>query len=228
MTAGPGDQQPLVERGLLRASHADREHVIDKLKDAFVDGRLTKDEMDLRAGRALASRTYADLAALTADLPAGLAPARPARKPARVQARRRVNKPVKWAACGFITPAMLAITIVVVVLTGSDPGGSAPAGQLLLGATFLYFWAWLVAGAQMLHTWHENRSRGQLPPRPARRRRAIEGERYGGTGDDLICCEARSDALARHLPGHSVTQRTWRSLTARRALHPPADLQVTA
>ena len=223
MTAGPGDQQPRAERGLLRASHADREHVVDKLKDAFVDGRLTKDELDLRAGRALASRTYADLAALTADLPAGLTPARPARKPARARARRPVNKPVKWVACGFITPAMLAITVVVGVRTGSDP-----AVQLLLGATFLYFWAWLVAGAQMLHTWHENRSRGQLPPRPARRRRAIEGERYRGTGDDLICCEARSDAPARHLPGPSVTQRTRRSLTACRALRPPADLQVTA
>jgi hypothetical protein len=223
VTAGPGDQQPLAERGLLRASHADREHVIDKLKDAFVDGRLTKDEMDLRTGGALASRTYADLAALTADLPAGLTAARPARKPARARARRPVNKPVKWAACGFITPAMLAITIVVAVRTGS-----APAGQLLFGASFIYFWAWLVAGAQMLHTWHENRSRGQLPPRPARRRRAIEGKRYGRTGDDLICCEARSDPHARHLPGHSVTQRTWRSLTARRALRPPADLQAMA
>ena len=226
MTAGPGDQQPLPERGLLRASHADREHVVDKLKDAFVDGRLTKDELDLRAGRALASRTYADLATLTADLPAGLTPAgltpaRPARKPAR--ARRPVNKPVKWVAGGFIIPAMLAITVVVAARTGSDP-----AVQSLLGATFLYFWAWLVAGAQMLHTWHENRSRGQLPPRPARRRRAIEGQRYGGTGDDLICCEARSDAPARHLPGPSAAQRTWRSLTACRALRLPADLQITA
>ena len=205
MTAGPGDQQPLAERGLMRASYADREHVIDKLKGAFVDGRLTMDELDRRAGRAFAARTYADLAALTADLPAGLTPAQPARKPARARARRPVNKPVKWAAFGFITPAMLAIATVVAGLTGS-----APAVQLLLGASFIYFWAWLVAGAQMLHTWHENRSGGQLPPRPAQRRRAIEGERYGGTGDDLICCEARSDAHARHLPGHSVVVRRLR------------------
>ena len=58
-------------RGRLRASHADREQVIDTLKDAFVQGRLTKDEFDSRVGDVLASRTYADLAALTADLPAG-------------------------------------------------------------------------------------------------------------------------------------------------------------
>jgi hypothetical protein len=162
--------------------------MIEMLKDAFVDGRLTKDELDMRAGRALASRTYADLAALTADLPAERIPAQPAHELIRAPARTRrpVNKPVKWIAYGFITPGMLAFTSVVATLTGSNP-----AGQLLLGASVIYFWAWLVAGAQMLHTWHENRSRQALPPRPARRRRAIEGERYGRTGDDLICCEAR-------------------------------------
>jgi putative transcriptional regulator len=58
-------------RGFLRASHADREHVIDVLKAAFVQGRLTKDELDLRVGQTFASRTFADLTALTADLPAG-------------------------------------------------------------------------------------------------------------------------------------------------------------
>jgi hypothetical protein len=223
VTAGPGDQKPAAARGHLRASHADREYVLDTLKDAFVDGRLTRDELDLRTGRALASRTYADLAALTADLPAGPAPARPPRKPARARARRPVSKPVKWAACGFITPAMLAIAIVTGVLVNSDI-----VVQLLVGASFIYFWAWLVSGAQMLHTWHENRSRGQLPPRSAQRRRAIEGERYGGAGDDLVCCEARSDARARHLPGHSATQRTCRSLTVRRPLRPAAGLQATA
>src|ERR1022692_4473922 len=110
------------------------------------------------------------------------------------------------------------LAIVVAVLTNNGD-----AGELLLGASFIYFWAWLVAGAQMLRTWHENRARGQLPPRPAQRRRALEGERYGGTGDDLVCCEAGSDARARHLPGHAVTQRTWRSLKVSRALRPPAD-----
>lgn len=223
MTAGPGDQKPAADRGLLRASHADREHVIDTLKDAFVQGRLTKDELDLRAGRAFTSRTYADLAALTADIPAGPTSARPPRKPARARARRPVSKPVKWVACGFITPAMLAIAVVVAVVTGN---GNAV--ELLIGASVIYFWAWLVAGAQRLHTWHENRSRGQMPPRPAQRRRALEGERYGEAGDDLILCEARSDARARHVPGQSVTQPTWQALTVRRAQRPPAGLQVTA
>ena len=53
--------------GQLRTSHADREQTIDLLKAAFVQGRLTKDEFDLRVGQVFASRTYADLDALTAE-----------------------------------------------------------------------------------------------------------------------------------------------------------------
>ena len=66
----------------LRASRADREWVIDLLKAAFVQGRLDKDEFDARIGRAAASRTYGELAAVTADIPAeaiGALPAPPAR-----------------------------------------------------------------------------------------------------------------------------------------------------
>jgi Domain of unknown function (DUF1707) len=66
---GPGDEIAAGAggRGHLRASHADREQVVGALKAAFVQGRLTKDELDLRVGQALASRTYAELAALTAE-----------------------------------------------------------------------------------------------------------------------------------------------------------------
>jgi DUF1707 SHOCT-like domain len=63
--------------GRLRTSHANRDQVIGVLKAAFVQGRLAKDEFDMRVGQALASRTFADLAALTADLPAGPATAPP-------------------------------------------------------------------------------------------------------------------------------------------------------
>ena len=74
MTTGPGDEKAAggLGRGHLRASHADRERVIAALKAAFVQGRLAKDEFDSRVGRVLESRTYAELAALTAGIPAGL------------------------------------------------------------------------------------------------------------------------------------------------------------
>jgi hypothetical protein len=54
-----------------RASDADREHAIDVLKAAFAEGRLTKHELDARAGHAFTSQTFADLAALTADILGG-------------------------------------------------------------------------------------------------------------------------------------------------------------
>ena len=59
MTTGPGDGMPLAAAGCghLRASDADREQVIDVLKSAFVQGRLTKGEFDLRVGQAFAART---------------------------------------------------------------------------------------------------------------------------------------------------------------------------
>jgi hypothetical protein len=79
-----GDQA--TARGL-RTSRADRERVIELLKAAFVQGRLAKDEFDARVGQALVSQTYAELAAVGADIPAGPAgtmPPHPTRAPRRV------------------------------------------------------------------------------------------------------------------------------------------------
>ena len=109
MAAGPGDRMAAAKNsGHIRASDADREQVIDVLKDAFVRGRLTKDELTARAGRALVSRTYAELTAITADIlvtiPAWLTEARPSR-PDRAPARKPVNKrAVAWTTCMIILP----------------------------------------------------------------------------------------------------------------------------
>jgi hypothetical protein len=54
----------------LRASHADRDRVVEILRVAAGDGRLTADELDERLEAALSARTQGELAALTADLPA--------------------------------------------------------------------------------------------------------------------------------------------------------------
>src|SRR3984957_1584755 len=56
--------------GTLRASHADRDLVVEQLRVAAGDGRLSPEELDERLERALTARTYAELAVLTADLPA--------------------------------------------------------------------------------------------------------------------------------------------------------------
>ena len=92
MTTDPEGQMAGAGRGHFRASHADREHVIETLKAAFVQGRLTIDELDLRVGQAFVSRTYSQLAALTADIPTGLAGAQPLRRPARRQAQQKAQR----------------------------------------------------------------------------------------------------------------------------------------
>ncbi|MCI3276646.1 DUF1707 SHOCT-like domain-containing protein [Streptomyces cylindrosporus] len=53
----------------LRASHADRDRVVDVLRVAAGDGRLTAEELDERLEAALSARTLSELAPLTADLP---------------------------------------------------------------------------------------------------------------------------------------------------------------
>ena len=59
----------------LRASHTDRDEVVERLRVAAGDGRLTPEELDERLEAALTAKTYAELAALTADLPAVRQPA---------------------------------------------------------------------------------------------------------------------------------------------------------
>src|SRR5579862_8607937 len=54
----------------MRASDADRDAVLSALSEHFQAGRLTADELDERTGQALAARTWGELKALLADLPA--------------------------------------------------------------------------------------------------------------------------------------------------------------
>jgi len=56
------------------AGSADRERTVGVLRAGFTEGRLTQDELDDRIARAYTARTYGDLWALIADLPAGPLP----------------------------------------------------------------------------------------------------------------------------------------------------------
>jgi hypothetical protein len=58
---------------MLRASDADREQVIAALERHTAAGRLTLDEYSDRVERTLQAATFADLAEVTADLPAEVA-----------------------------------------------------------------------------------------------------------------------------------------------------------
>jgi hypothetical protein len=59
----------LMSTTALRASHADRDRVVETLTGAAGDGRLTAEELDERVEAALTARTMGELAVLTADLP---------------------------------------------------------------------------------------------------------------------------------------------------------------
>jgi DUF1707 SHOCT-like domain len=110
VTAGPWDPMAAsaAGRSRLRASDADRERVIDTLKAAYVQGRLTKEELGTRAGWALASRTYGELAALTADIPARRSDTRPPRKTIQAHNPDRIDrKSVVWAVCMLLMPVSL-------------------------------------------------------------------------------------------------------------------------
>jgi hypothetical protein len=105
---GPGD---------LRASHADRERVIDTVKAAFARGQLTAGELDARVGQVLTARTYAELAAVTVSIPAEADLARPP-KPVRAQPRRPRNRLFNRGVC-TITATTLAAGVWVGIVAGA-------------------------------------------------------------------------------------------------------------
>lgn len=106
----PQDPYPgwAVGGGHLRASDADRERVIDALKSAFVQGRLSQGGLASRAGQVLQSKTYADLAGATAGIPAEPAVTLPPRQPASPVRARPVNwRIIAWVVGVIIvTPAL--------------------------------------------------------------------------------------------------------------------------
>ena len=104
MTAGPWDQ--IAECMTIRASDADRRRVIGNLETAFVEGRLTHDEFSAHASRAIASRTYGELAAITVRVP----PRRtepPPRQTARTDLDRIDKKSLAWGMFLILMPATL-------------------------------------------------------------------------------------------------------------------------
>jgi hypothetical protein len=145
--AGPQDGTAAVwpDRGRLRASHADRELAIDTLQVAFAQGRLAKDEFDTRVGQAFAARTYAELAAITDDLPTG---------PVRTQSPQNTR----------IKTSVRAITAATVLLAGLwmvawfAQAGNPEMIALLISPTVVLLGSWLVAGSVALESRRHKRS----------------------------------------------------------------------
>ena len=206
--AWPGDETAAAEgrgRGELRASHADREQVVSTLKAAFVQGMLAKDELEVRAGQAFASRTYAELAALTADIPADVADTSPAiagspSTPARTMAKAAGRSGIcLLVAVALVEAAFLAGNFLLIV-----------AASFALIAASGFF------GYGILDAWQERRSRGQrsrgqLPPRSGQGRRGPEGRPPGGDAAPTGISPTRADRTR-------ADARAWRQGRDRR--HP--------
>jgi DUF1707 SHOCT-like domain/Domain of unknown function (DUF4190) len=139
----------------MRAAAADRERTMDVLKAAFAEGRLTKFEFDERSGRVLSARTYAELSALIADLPAGPGgPALPVVYPHGYYPPTFAPKTNGFAVgaliCGII-PFMGGIPAVIlghvargqIRRSGERGDGMAVAG-LILGYLWISLWALII------------------------------------------------------------------------------------
>jgi hypothetical protein len=166
---GPADEIA-AGQGRWRASHADREQVVGALQAAFVQGRLTTDELDERVGQALAARTYADLAALTADLPAG-----PDRAPVPVPTPppAPVRRPRNPAASFAVKAGASAIAVTVIAAAAAAVISGEPAAgviiavfMLVLAAAATAVVASLIHLALKLESRQRSRPRGQRPPGP--------------------------------------------------------------
>lgn len=146
---GPGDE-------IVPGTGGGREQVIAALKAAFVQGRLSKEEFDLRVGQALA--IYAELDALTADVPA----AAPAVASQDEVARQAANK--KMIQQGTAGIAGLTFLLVAVLVIPRSPVFGVIAGVVLTA-----FVAVLGAGLLTLLSWALDRRSGAQGAGPAQR-----------------------------------------------------------
>jgi len=102
----------------VKASDADREDVIGVLREAFAEGRLAAEEHSARVGQAYSARTYAELATVSADLPAEpvAIPQRRSSRPATglaAAAHRRTNSLAVAALVCSVIPGLPQLAAIV-------------------------------------------------------------------------------------------------------------------
>jgi len=166
VTEGPVDPMAAAG-GRLRASDADRERALEELKVAFAQGRLTRDELDRRAGRALTARTYGELAAVTPGVPAGPPQIRPAKVRRQVRRRRARGhdqppsnpRALKWGL-------VLATLIVPATAAGAAVTGSKDLFCLSVVLLVAYALTVMVALANAVAVRFENELPGGPGSRP--------------------------------------------------------------
>ena len=163
----------------LRAATADRERTVDVLKAGFAEGRLTQDEYNDRMSAAYDAKTYGELAALTADLPAGAVPYpapmpqwQPPGPPQRVRTNSMAILSMVLGLAEFPTLGLTSIPAIVaghrarqeMRRTGEQGDGMATFG-LVLGYLGVIAWTlFILVGAAVMirHGTHG----GSFPAKP--------------------------------------------------------------
>jgi hypothetical protein len=184
--------------GRLRASDAEREQVVVLLQVAFAERLLTREEFGERIAGALTARTHADLAALTAGIPAKtVAAPRPSAAPAR--ARRPLSRRTVTGAWTLVT---LAVMVTDAALTGNEAGPTAGLSLLFIVAFVVAFVSWLYA----VSVHRGDAAAGQPPAGPAR----------GGRGEAAASArQPPQDDQAEHGPAQATRGRPARRLSLR-------------
>jgi hypothetical protein len=132
MTAAEGESPGQDHgQGRVRASHADREQVVGALQAAFVQGRLTQDELGARAGQVYASRTYAELAEVIDDLPTPLTGPKRTRRPPW-----RATKRAWWFEYAVFVPGVVAV-----ILLPGGPQTTRVTFAIFAAVAYPLFWS---------------------------------------------------------------------------------------
>lgn len=159
---GPGDEiakEERLGRGKLRASHSDRDQVAGALRAAFVEGRITEDELGERVDRVHASRTYAELAEVIADIPTALTGARSSRAP------WRATKRAWWFEYAAFLPGIVAVILL-------PPGPGTTIWTLIVFLAVIYPCFWTLGVVKMVASRRAKPS--SEPPLPLPRYQVIE------------------------------------------------------
>ncbi len=201
--ASPEHEIPAEDgRGRLRASHADREHVVGTLKAAYVYGLVTKEEFDVRVAQTFAARTHAELAAITADIPASLPPVPPPLQHETAAANPPAHPRLRAGPRAVVATATLAGLLFFVAFCAGPP----MLWPLFAGALGSALVSLCLAGAQI--------GGAQAEARPGRRQLPPQQE---GRGGPRAGREVAPAASAEELPYASKPERPGKAEAARRS-----------
>ena len=114
----------------IRVADADREQVVEELREHTIAGRLTSEELEERSENAYRARTRAELDVLRADLPVSLTSVKLALFKRKTQLRRRLAQETGGGL------GVSALSVGVWLLTGGHHHGEFWPGWVI-GATML-------------------------------------------------------------------------------------------